>query len=128
MTTDHRSGLEPCNNRDAKKSTFARCLTSFDFDFFNTIDPERTSARTARDVSTGAASSAHRNAMVVYRFISNVPLGTHRQGVKSSDEKPTQDKDAAKTKLSQSTEFQQIIEEYANDLREIIKKVLGLPN
>jgi len=48
--------------------------------------------------------------------------------VKSSDEKPTQDKDAAKTKLSQSTEFQQIIEEYANDLREIIKKLRGRPN
>jgi hypothetical protein len=47
----------------------------------------------------------------------------HRQGVKSSDEKPTQDKDAAKTKLSQSTEFRQIIEEYANDLREIIKNI-----
>jgi hypothetical protein len=47
--------------------------------------------------------------------------------VKSSDEKPT-DKDAAKTKLSQSTEFRQIIEEYANDLREIIKKLRGRPN
>jgi hypothetical protein len=46
----------------------------------------------------------------------------HRQGVKSSDEKPPQDKDAAKTKLSQSTEFRQIIEAYANDLRDIIKR------
>jgi hypothetical protein len=52
----------------------------------------------------------------------------HRQGVKSSDEKSTQDKDAAKTKLSQSTEFRQIIEEYAIDLREIIKKLRKRPN
>jgi hypothetical protein len=62
--------------------------------------------------------------------MSKVPHGSppHRQGVKSSDEKPTQDKDAAKTKLSQSTEFRQTIEEYLNDLREIIKKLPGRPN
>src|ERR1700686_2619571 len=47
----------------------------------------------------------------------------HRQGVKSSDEKPTQDR--CEDQLSQSTEFRQIIEEYANDLREIVKKLLG---
>jgi hypothetical protein len=52
----------------------------------------------------------------------------HRRGVKSSDKNPTQDKDAAKTKLSQLTVFRQIIEEYANDLREIIKKLRGRPN
>jgi hypothetical protein len=40
----------------------------------------------------------------------------------------TQDKDAAKTKLSQSTEFRQIIEEYAIDLREIIEKLRKAPN
>jgi len=47
----------------------------------------------------------------------------YREGVKSSGEKPTQDKDAAKTKLSQSAEFRQIIEQYANDLREIVKQL-----
>jgi hypothetical protein len=49
----------------------------------------------------------------------------HHQGVKSSDEKQTQDKDAAKTKLSQSTEFRQIIEEYrersAGDHQEVLR-------
>jgi hypothetical protein len=53
---------------------------------------------------------------------------SQRQGVKSLDEKPTQDKDAATTKLSQLTEFRQLIEVYANDLREIIKKLRGRLN
>jgi hypothetical protein len=46
--------------------------------------------------------------------------------MKSPDEKPNPGKDAANTKPSRSTEIRQIIEEYANDLREIIMK-LGKP-
>jgi hypothetical protein len=43
--------------------------------------------------------------------------------MKRPDEEPGQGNEAAKGKPSRSEEIRQIIEEYANDLREIIKKL-----
>jgi len=43
--------------------------------------------------------------------------------MKPLPEKPKPDKQAPTTKLTRSKEIRRLIEEYANDLREIIKKL-----
>jgi hypothetical protein len=48
--------------------------------------------------------------------------------MKSPDEKPNPDRDAVETKPPRQTEARQIIEEYVNDLREIITKLRGRLN
>jgi len=40
-----------------------------------------------------------------------------------TDEKPCPDKEATRTKPSRIVELRQVLEDYANDLREIIKKL-----
>jgi hypothetical protein len=46
-----------------------------------------------------------------------------RQAMNLTDEKPCPDKEATRTTPSRIVEIRQVLEDYANDLREIIKKL-----
>jgi len=53
-----------------------------------------------------------------------VPFGSHRTiGLMNTTDRPDPDEKAPEAKLSRSEEILRIIEEYANDLRKIIRKL-----